>query len=93
MAGPSPARDLSSEIDPAIIRRMHKAEREKWLDTPLPGLAKYPREAARDPAMREQIDELFKALEYIEERKREEGKLYFDVADMRRELGLPPLGS
>jgi len=92
-AEPSPARDLSSEIDPAILRRMREAEREKWLDTPLPNLNKSPREAARDPAMREQLDELFKALEYIEEQKREEGKPYFDVADMRRELGLPPLGS
>ena len=92
-AGPSPARDISSEIDPAIIRRMREAQRDEWLDTPLPNLNKSPREAARDPAMREQLDELFKALEYIEEQKQRDGEPYLDVADMRRELGLPPLGS
>ena len=91
---PSPVRDISSEIDPAIIRRMREAQRDEWLNTPVPNLGgKSPRAAARDPAMREQLVELFKALEYIEERKRKNGEPYLDVADLRRKLGLPPGGS
>jgi hypothetical protein len=93
-AEPSPARDISSEIDPAIVRRMLETQRDEWLNTPMSRLGnKSPREAARDPAMREQIDELFKVLEYIEEQKRQDGSPYLDVADLRRELGLPPVGS
>ena len=48
-----------------------------------------PREAARDPAMREALDEMFKALEYIEEQKHRDGEPYFDVTDVRRKLGYP----
>jgi len=93
-AEPSPARDISSEIDSAIMRRVLETQRDEWLNTPVPGLGdKSPREAARDPAMREQIDELFKVLEYIEEQKRQDGRPYLDVVDLRRELGLPPVGS
>jgi hypothetical protein len=46
-----------------------------------------PREAARDPAMREALDEMFKALEYIETQKRRDGEPYLDVAEVRRKLG------
>ena len=73
------------EIDPAIERRMREALLEKWLDTPVPKLGgRSPREAARDPAMREAFDEMFKAFEYIAEQKRRDGEPYFDVADVRR---------
>jgi hypothetical protein len=76
------------EIDPAIERRMREALIEKWLDTPVPKLGdRSPREAARDPAMRETFDEMFKTFEYIEEQKRRDGEPYFDVADVRRKLG------
>ena len=93
-AEPSPSRDISEEIDPAIVRRMQEAQRDEWLNTPVPKLGgKSPREAARDPAMRAELDEMFKVLEYIEEQKRADGETYLDVADLRRELGLPPVGS
>jgi hypothetical protein len=90
----SPLRDIPSEMDPAITRQIQKQLRDDWLNAPLAALGdRSPREAARDPAMREQLDEMFKALEYIEEQKRQAGEPYLGVADMRRELGLPPLGA
>jgi hypothetical protein len=93
-APPSPLHDISPEIDPAIMDRVLKAERDEWLNSPVVVLnGRSPREAAHDPAMREQIDELFKVIDYIEEQKRQRGEPSLDVADMRRELGLPPLGS
>jgi hypothetical protein len=76
------------EIDPALERRMQDTLLEKWLDTPAGSLGdRSPRQAARDPAMREAVEELFKALEYIAEQRRRDGKPYFDVADVRRKLG------
>jgi hypothetical protein len=37
--------------------------------------------------MREEVSEMFKALEYIAEQKHRDGEPYFDVADVRRRLG------
>ena len=86
----SPSSGLAPETDPVIDRRMREALLEEWLNTPVPNLGgKSPREAARDPAMREEFDEMFKAFEYIAEQKRRGGEPYFDVADVRRKLGLP----
>ncbi len=83
--------EIPAEVEEALVREMMAARRAKWLDTPVPALdGKSPRAASRDPAMREQLEELLKAIEYIEEQKRREGEPYIDVADMRRELGLPP---
>jgi hypothetical protein len=90
----SPPRDYSSEVDPTVARQMRQKLRDDWLNTPVPALGDMsPREAARDPDMREQLDEMFKALEYIERQKQKAGESYFDVAEMRRELGLPPMGT
>jgi hypothetical protein len=84
----SPLSSPVPEIDPAIDRRMREAMLEKWLDTPARNLGgRSPREAARDPAVREELDEMFKALEYIAEQKRRDGEPYFDVAGLRRKLG------
>jgi hypothetical protein len=67
------------------------AQYAEWLDNPVPALdGKSPRQASRDPEAQEQLEELLKAVEYMEERKRREGEPYIDVADVRRELGLPP---
>lgn len=91
-ARPAPARRVPSAIDRALIRQLQERQLAEWLDTPLPVLGgQSPRQAAGDPAMREQLDELFKTLDYIEEQKRKDGEPYLDVAEMRRELGLPPL--
>lgn len=90
----SPSGDIPSEIDPIVEGRIMEAQSDQWLDTPVPMLeGKSPREAARDPAAREQLDELFKIIEYAEERKRRDGEHYVDVTALRRKLGLPPLGS
>lgn len=51
---------------------------------------KSPRQAAGDPQMRERLEEVLKVVEYNEEQKRRAGEPYMDIADLRRELGLPP---
>jgi hypothetical protein len=91
-AGPPRSHDVPPEIDRALRRQIQERQRAEWLDTPLPVLGgRSPRQAAGDPALREQLDELFKAFDYVEEQKRKNGEPYLDVAEMRRELGLPPL--
>ena len=84
----SPSSSPVPEIDPAIQRRMREALLKKWLDAPAPNLGgRSPREAARDPAIREAFDEMLKAFEYIEEQRHRDGEPYFDVVDVRRKLG------
>ncbi len=85
----SPSSRPLPQVDPATDRRMREKVLEKWLATPMRNLdGRSPREAARDPAMREALEEMFKAMEYIEEQKRRNDEPYFDVADVRRKLGL-----
>ena len=90
---PSPPRRKRGglpQVEEALVQRILADQRAEWLDTPVPMLGeKSPREASRDPAMREQLEELLKAVEYMEEQKRRAGEPYMDVADLRRELGLP----
>jgi hypothetical protein len=60
-----------------------------WLDEPIPTLdGKSPRQAAGDPTMHGQLEELFKSIEYTEERRRQAGEPYIDIADIRHDLGL-----
>jgi hypothetical protein len=83
--------EIPTEVEEALVREMMAAHRAKWLDSPVPALdGKSPRAASRDPAMREQLEELLKAIEYMEEQRRRAGEPYTDVAELRRELGLPP---
>jgi hypothetical protein len=93
-AEPSPPtykEEIPAEVEEALTRQMLDTQRAEWLDAPIPALGgKSPREAARDPAMREQLEELLKTLEYVEEQKRREGKPCIDITNLRRELGLPP---
>jgi len=88
---PEPREEPLSEEEKALERRMMQAQYQEWLDRPIPMLdGKTPRQAADDPAMREQLEELLKPVEYMEGRRQRKGEPYIDVADMRRELGLPP---
>jgi hypothetical protein len=93
-AEPVPPRyeeEVPADIREALAREMMTSHLAEWLDAPVPALdGKSPREASRDPGMREQLEELLKIVEYMEERKRRDGESYADVADLRRELGLPP---
>jgi hypothetical protein len=83
-------RALSRE-ERAIARQMAIEQRKEWVDASIPALGgKSPRQAASDPDMQEQLEELLKVIEYNEEQKHRAGEPYMDVADLRRELGLPP---
>ena len=92
-AEPSPSdyeEGIPAEIAETIIRERMVAQYAEWLDNPVPALdGKSPRQASRDPGMQEQLKELLKIVEYMEEQKRRKGEPYIDAADIRRELGAP----
>jgi hypothetical protein len=71
-------------VDPETARR----RLAQWLDTPQPNLVgKTPREAARDPDLAEEVDDMLKTYEYLAEERRRQGGPYLDVDEMRRQLG------
>jgi hypothetical protein len=62
---------------------------QDWLDAKLPALTGMsPREAVRTSEGRQRVLDLLKHIENAEERSRKEGRLYLDVAVLKKELGL-----
>lgn len=69
----------------AQLERQYK----DWADAKLPALnGMSPREAVRMPEGRQRVLDLLKHIENAEERSRKEGRLYLDVAVLKKELGL-----
>jgi hypothetical protein len=90
-AFPLRRRESLSETKKAIARQMMMDQYQEWLDESIPALdGESPRQAAQDSAMRGQLEELLKTVEYMEEQRRRDGEPYIDIADIRRTLGLPP---
>jgi len=91
LSPPDYEEEIPAEIAETLVRERMAAQYTEWLDSPVPALdGKSPRQVSRDPGAQKQLEELLKAVEYMEEQKRREGAPYIDVADIRRELGLPP---
>ena len=92
-----PHRAAADEEFPHAIQ-LPKAERERiirhmsmqWLDGPVPALDnRTPREAMKTPHGREQLRELFKYMEYLDERSGTRPEdMTMDLDMLRRELGL-----
>lgn len=62
---------------------------QDWVDAKLPALnGMSPREAVRAPEGRQRVLDILKDIENAEERSGKEGRLYLDVAVLRKELGL-----
>lgn len=88
---PPQRREPMSREERELVHQMIVEQYKAWLDESIPALdGATPRQAAQDPAMREQLEELLKSVEYTEERRRRKGEPYVDIADIRRDLGLPP---
>lgn len=71
----------------AMARQQKEQHYSTWPDEPLPILrGRTPRQAARTKEGREQVDALLRDFEHFEEH--EPAAARFDVASLRRELGL-----
>lgn len=84
--------DAAKEISPSHRRIAEAAMNNrmmKWMDEPIPALnGMTPREAALKEESRQKLIELLKDMENMEERKRLNGELYFDMKRLREEIGL-----
>ena len=68
-------------------------ELKKWLDTPVPRLGQQtPRQAAKTPAGRAELEELLKVMDYLEEGDPGRSETPLSVRAIRRELGLEDPG-
>jgi hypothetical protein len=80
--------DFPPEVEEQLrahVRSIKERHYQEWLDTALPALhGRTPREAVRTPRGRGQVDELLREVEFQESADPEP----FDVARLRRELGL-----
>lgn len=89
---PSPRERVPPEVADALMREMFKEQYEHWVDESIPALGgKTPREAVQDPEGHAQVIELLKSVEYTEEQRRKAGEPWFDVNQLRRQLGLPEI--
>lgn len=80
---------VQSEAERDLLRKVTSEHYVKWLDRPLPALdMKTPREAVADPQDRPRLVEVLKLMENREEHKRREGGFWYDVAQLRAELGI-----
>ncbi|RME42433.1 MAG: DUF2384 domain-containing protein, partial [Chloroflexi bacterium] len=87
----SPARSrVPSSVAEAETAAILHEEYAAWVDRPIKALdGKTPREAVKRPEGRSHVIELLKAIEFLEEERRRAGKPWYDVNQIRRELGLP----
>ncbi len=90
---PKPAQVEAISVPPEIAaasrRELLKEQRYRLLDEPHEKLGGKPaREAVNDPAYRDQVIELLKIAEFIEDNKRKAGESWLDVDEIRRDLGL-----
>ena len=83
------APEVPRELELEIVRQALAQHYQKWLDMRLPALdGKTPREAARTPQGRPKLINLLKLLENGEEHKRREEDAWYDVTELKRELGV-----
>ncbi|NMA54323.1 MAG: DUF2384 domain-containing protein [Firmicutes bacterium] len=81
---------LMPETKGKLLRQYYEEYYCQWPDTPHPALRGLtPRHHCQSPAGRRQVRELLKELEFIEERKRQAGEVYYDISKLRRALNLP----
>lgn len=86
---PAVASEIPKEVRDKFLRKAAEKHYAGWPDTKLPALrGKTPRQAVKTAHGRKEVIELLKLIENGEERKRNDGEPWYDVARLRTELGL-----
>mgnify|MGYP005842095519 CR=1 FL=1 len=89
-ATPSKRRRPSPEEAEAESWEILRQQYEHWPDQPSEALGgKTPRQAVQDAQGRAEVIEILKVIEYLQEQRRLAGKPWYDVNQIRRDLGLP----
>lgn len=81
--------EIPADVRNEVLTKFGEQHYREWLDTGLPGLGgKTPREAAKSPKGRRQLAEVLKFVENTEDRKRQRGEPFIEMARIRADLGL-----
>ncbi|MHB1679400.1 MAG: YecA family protein [bacterium] len=84
-----PESEISIEIQQEIMNKFLTDHYEKWLNEKIPALnGKTPLEAIKTKKGKQQVIELLKFQENMEEKNKEKGKPYYDFSWLRKRLGL-----
>jgi tetratricopeptide (TPR) repeat protein len=85
-----PSAEIPSEIRTRLIGDMLHRHFTAWLDQGIPALdGRTPRQAARDMLLRPKLIQLLREIENIQDRERQKGKPWYDVAWMWEALDIP----
>jgi hypothetical protein len=85
-----PAPEIPAEIQHEIITKVLNEHYQNWASDPLPALnGKTAHEAMKTAAGRARVEELLRSIENNEQRKHLRGEPWFDVNQIRDQLGLP----
>lgn len=80
---------LPEDVTAAVTQFLYNYYR-RWVDAPVPALGgRSPRQACATEEGRQQVAELLKHLENLEDKKKRAGQPHIEVNVIRRELGLP----
>jgi len=86
---PKPPSDIPLEVQQQLLAKLMERHWRKWLTEKIPALGgKTPKQAVRSKKGREQVRELLKSFENMEEHNRKAGKGFYDFSWMWDELGI-----
>ncbi len=81
--------DIPLEVQQQLLAKLMERHWRKWLTEEIPALGgKTPKEAVRSKKGREQVRELLKSFENMEEHNKKAGKGFHDFSWMWDELGI-----
>lgn len=81
--------EIPKEVRDQVVSEFMEQHYSSWPDTKLPALkGKTPRQAAKTREGRKQVIAILKDVENAEERKKRDGETFYEVARLRKELGL-----
>jgi hypothetical protein len=78
------------EVEAQVLGKVLHRHFTEWLDQPVPALdGRTPRAAARDPRLRPKLIQLLREMENHQDHARREGRAWYDIGWMWKELGIP----
>ena len=81
--------EISPEVEARFLAPMLHRHYKTWLDDAIPALeGKTPRTAAKDARLRPKLIQLLREHENQQDRARQQGELWYDLAWMWQELGI-----
>ena len=85
----SPPSEIPPEVQARLLGQTLHRHFKAWLDEGIPALeGRTPRAAARDLQLRPKLIQLLREIENHQDRDRQQGKAWYDIAWLWQELGI-----